>query len=222
MHPIFSLISPSAAPLRPAPTDDDAIPLVSVRCSTSSSTPPEQDVQIRVDPSATTQTPQKSAATPKKNPATRRPGTWKYVTFSRVVGARRPSPRRQRRRRAASVRAAVASTSKCSEWLERVSRPGASLLLPSSPLNPFRQPAGRRDATDATDLTPAVSQPESPPARNDGMLGTVAGSTSCFSSRSAGPLPLTCLSALRISDPSSGRRDQVPGTRAGGLGPGWM
>ncbi|KAK7523569.1 hypothetical protein IWZ03DRAFT_6746 [Phyllosticta citriasiana] len=142
------------------------------------------------------------------------------VTFSRVVGARRPSPRRQRRRRAASVRAAVASTSKCSEWLERVSRPGAS-LLPSSPLNPFRQPAGRRDATDATDLTPAVSQSESPPARNDGMLGTVAGSTSCFSPRSAGPLPLTCLSALRISDPSSGRGDQVPGPRAGGLGPGW-
>ncbi|KAK8207682.1 hypothetical protein BKA81DRAFT_379174 [Phyllosticta paracitricarpa] len=192
MHPIFSLISPSAAPLRPAPTDDDAIPLVSVRCSTSSSTPPEQDVQIRVDPSATTQTPQKSAATPKKNPATRRPGTWKSrfrESLAHVVQARDASD------------------------------DGALRL---SPLNPFRQPAGRRDATDATDLTPAVSQPESPPARNDGMLGTVAGSTSCFSSRSAGPLPLTCLSALRISDPSSGRRDQVPGTRAGGLGPGWM
>ncbi|KAK7518303.1 uncharacterized protein IWZ02DRAFT_522445 [Phyllosticta citriasiana] len=206
MHPIFSLISPTAAPPRPAPTDDDAIPLVNVRCSTSSSTPPEQDVQIRVDPSATTQTPQKSAATPKKKPATRRPGTWKYVSHG--IGG------------AGNFHLPVASTSKCSEWLERVSRPGAS-LLPSSPLNPFRQPAGRRDATDATDLTPAVSQSESPPARNDGMLGTVAGSTSCFSPRSAGPLPLTCLSALRISDPSSGRGDQVPGPRAGGLGPGW-
>ncbi|KAK8159564.1 hypothetical protein IWX90DRAFT_303554 [Phyllosticta citrichinensis] len=147
-HPIFSLISPAATPPRPAPSDDDAVPLVNV--PSSSSTPPE-DVHKRVDPSATTPPPQKLS---KKTP--RRPATWKYishgiggagnfhlrecspaafnvfnacadcslqVTFSRVGRARPQNPpRRQRRRRAASVRAAAASTSKCSWWMAKRAR----------------------------------------------------------------------------------------------------
>ncbi|KAK8172796.1 hypothetical protein BKA80DRAFT_307264 [Phyllosticta citrichinensis] len=71
-HPIFSLISPAATPPRPAPSDDDAVPLVNV--PSSSSTPPE-DVHKRVDPSATTPPPQKLS---KKTP--RRPATWKYIS----------------------------------------------------------------------------------------------------------------------------------------------